>query len=89
MYLCYYTAELLSSCRRPSSIHPSVVCRTHFLRTCQAGVKFGGKVPFHHISRPFFFFFKNFAFLIIYFFFFVVVDFVNMAPTSEKKTSNK
>ncbi len=36
----------------------------------QINAKFGGKVPFHHISRPFLcLFFKNLVFLIFYDFF--------------------
>ncbi len=46
--------------------------------------KFGGKVPFDHISRPFFFVFQNFAFLIFYDFFSFSLTWDNMG----EKTSN-
>ncbi len=50
--LCYCTAELLSSRGRPSSaVRPSV--KTVFSEPVKhINAKFGGKVPFHHISRP-------------------------------------
>ena len=46
--LCYWTAELLSSRGHPSSVKPIF---SEPVKPINA--KFGGKVPFHHISRPF------------------------------------
>ena len=69
--LCYYTAELLPWRWRPSSVSSSediVFSDTTKRITCN--IKFGGKVPIHHISRPLFLFFKNFTVLIFYDFFF-------------------
>ncbi len=70
--LCYCTAELLSSRGRPSSVvRPSVrpsVVRPSSVKpvfselVMQINAIFGRKVPFHHISRPFFLFFKIFHF---------------------------
>ena len=62
--------------RRPSSVRrPWSIGETRF-------AKFGGKVPFHHISRGFFFsYFQNFAFLILLWLFFV---FVNIGPYGRK-----
>ncbi len=66
--LCYCTAELLSSRGRPSVCRPSV--KPVFSEPVgHINAKFGGKVPFYHISRPFFLFFKilNFWFFTIFF----------------------
>ncbi len=56
--LCHCTAELLSSRWRPSSIvRPSV--KPDFSEPVKKiNAKFGGKVSFHLISRPFLLFFK-------------------------------
>ncbi len=62
--LCYCTAELLSSRRRPSSVRPSSVKPVCSEPVKQINAKFGGKVPFYHIPRPFFF--RNFAFFIFF-----------------------
>ncbi len=51
--------------RRPSVRRPSV--KLIFSEPVkQINAKFGGKVPFHHISRPFFFVSQNFAIFIFY-----------------------
>ncbi len=51
--LCYCTAELLSSRRRPSFVRPSV--DIVFSETVKwIDTKFYWQVPIHHISRPFF-----------------------------------
>ncbi len=78
--LCYCTAELLSSCGRPSSVK-AVFSEP----VMQINAKFGEKVPFHHISSPFFFFvFQNFGFLILYDFFSFLLTWDHMG----EKTSN-
>ncbi len=51
--------------RRPS-VRPSSIVRRPSVKLMfsepikQINAKFGGKVPFHHISRPFFFCFSKF-----------------------------
>ncbi len=95
--LCYCTAELLSSRRRPSSVRlsvrPSSVTPVFSEPVRHINAKFGGKVPFHHISRPFLFvclllFFQNFAcffFFLFWFFVFTIVSLsVNMGPYGRK-----
>ncbi len=58
-----------SYCRHAGVRRPSVKPVFSEL-VMQINAKFGGKVPFHHISRSFFLFvFQNFAFLIFYEFF--------------------
>ncbi len=73
-FLCYCKAELLSSRGRPSSIVrpcPSSVNPVFFQNSSSRLMpKFGGKVPFHNISKPFFFQILHFWFFTIFFFFF-------------------
>ncbi len=84
--LCYCTAGLLSSRWRP----PSVVCSPSPAKPVffselvkQINAKFGGKVPFHYISRPFFFCFC-FSKYCIFDFLWLFFRFVNMGPYGRK-----
>ena len=87
--LCYCTTELLSSRGRPSSVRPPIRKTSFSEPVKQINAKFGGEVPFHHISRPFFFFFfPKFSciFYFIYFFFTIFFFvFVNMGLYGIKK----
>ncbi len=82
--LCYCTEELLSLARasvsRPS-VRPSV--KPIFSETMKRiNTKFCGKVPIHHLPRPFFF--KSLLFLFLTMFFIV---FFNRGPYGSKVSS--
>ena len=70
--LCYCTAELLSSRRPPSSVRRPSVKPVFSEPVKHINAKFGGKVPFHHISRPYMCILdiQNLAFLIFYDFYY-------------------
>ncbi len=62
---CIYSAELLSWRRRTASVFRPSVRKSGFSETAAwIQTKFYGKLPIHHISRPFFccFYFLNFQF---------------------------
>ena len=77
------TVITLAPVVRPPVVRPSI--KPVFSEPVKhINANFGGKVPFHHISRPFFFFFfQNFAFLIFYDCF-VCFVFVNIGPYGRK-----
>ncbi len=78
--LCYCTAELLLSRGRPSSVVRPSVKPIFSEPVGHINAKFGGKVPLHHISRPFFYFSK----FCIFDFLRIFSVFVNMGPFGRK-----
>ncbi len=66
-FACVFSSALrcATDVMQASVVRPSVVCRPSVKLIFsepvkQINAKFSGKVPFHHISRPFFFLFSKF-----------------------------